>query len=298
MSILIAGASGFIGQALAASFDPADDVTIVDIIDPRDDHGHRFLRCDLTDRKSVDALPDADVVYHMCAYNNTSHFYSKPFSVADNTLTPTVNLLHRYRNASRFVYSSSSEVYAGAVNLGICDIPTPEVGTAVVDEISNPRWSYAGAKIMGEILIHGMHKEHGLPYVILRYHNVYGPGQRSHFIPEYAEHLLAGGDRLIGADQTRSFLFIDDAVRITRVLASVALNTTINVGNPEETTISDAAAHIRAVLGIDRVPEHMPALRGSVQRRLADTSLLRSYIGDFTFTDLADGLRMTLASYL
>lgn len=294
MTILITGASGFIGQALAASFDTGDDVVLVDARDPVNTHGHRHVRCDLRDPNSVDGLPDADTVYHLCAHNNTSHFYTMPFTVADNSLTPTINLLRRYSGSSRFIYSSSSEVYAGAINRGLAPIPTPELDSAIVDGIGNVRWSYAGSKLMGEILVHAAHAEMGMRYLILRYHNVYGPGQSGHFIPEYAERLRRGDDTLPGSDQTRAFLYIGDAVRITRSLADKAANDTINIGSTVETTISDAAAAIRRLVGVDREPLPVQAPRGSVDRRLADVSKMLDLIGGFDFTDLETGLAETL----
>lgn len=295
MTTLITGASGFIGSALAASFSPSDGVVLVDARDPVSTHGHDFLRCDLRDHDAVSRLPDAEVVYHLSAHNNTSHFYSMPFTVADNSLTPTVNLLRRYSRSARFVYSSSSEVYAGAVTLGLAGLPTPETDVAVVDGIGNPRWSYAGSKLMGEILVHAAHAEMGMPYLILRYHNVYGPGQVGHFIPEYVDRLRRGDDTLPGADQTRAFLYIDDAVRLTRMLAEHASDDTINVGCPTETSIGHVAGMIRGMLGMPRDPIVTDAPNGSVGRRVADVSKMLGLVGEFEFTDLAKGLRLTLA---
>lgn len=296
MTILITGAAGFIGQALSSSFLPDEDVILVDMRTPRHDHGHRFIHCDLADWESVRCLPDADTIYHMCAYNNTAHFYSKPFTVADNTLTPTINLLRRYRSCGKFIYSSSGEIYASAVSRNLCTVPTPEVDMAMIDGITNPRWSYGGAKLMGEILVHGMHLEHGMPYLILRYHNVYGPDQVAHFIPEYVERLVSGDDVLMGADQTRAFLYIDDAIKLTRMVASMVLDDTVNIGSDVESNIVDVAAEIRKILGIDRDPIPVPAPNGSVQRRLADISKLRGYVGDFQFTDIRVGLERTIRS--
>lgn len=296
MTTLITGASGFIGQALAASFSRYDGVVMVDARAPTLDHGHRHITCDLRDPIAVSALPDADTVYHFCAHNNTSQFYTMPLTVADNSLTPTINLLRRYANTARFIYSSSSELYAGAVNRGLAPMPTPEMDMAIIDGIGNPRWSYAGSKIMGEILVHAAHVEHGMPYLMLRYHNVYGPGQVGHFIPEYAERLRRGDDSLPGADQTRAFLYIDDAIRLTRILVDRAGNETINVGCPVETSIDHAALLIRRILGIGREPTRLPAPEGSVARRVADVSRMMDIVGGFAFTDLDAGLRLALGA--
>lgn len=292
--ILITGAAGFIGNALASSFAGRDDVVLTDVAEPRDAHGLPFIWADLRDRDSCHDLPDADIVFHMAAHNNTSHFYDRPLTVINNTMLTTLNLVNRYIRTRLFVYASSSEIYAGLVNSGTVPLPTPEVNSSLIEAIDNPRWSYAGSKLLGEQMVHSAHLQHGMGYLILRYHNVYGPGQKGHFIPEYADKLRSGDNELRGTDQTRSFIYIDDAVHITRRLCDLASNTTVNVGNPTEHTIGEVAAMIRGIMGVDSNPIELPAPIGSVSRRCADVSRMMSYVGDHSFISISNGLRRTL----
>lgn len=298
MKALITGAAGFIGNALAKTLANAYDVTMTDILPPAELFGCKFIQADLTDIESVKNLPDVDIVFHFCAYNNTSHFYTKPMSVINNTLVPTINLINRYTNVKKFVYASSSEIYAGGVDLGLVNVPTDEVNIGVINGIDNPRWSYAGSKLMGELLIHAAHVEHNLDYLIIRFHNVYGKNQKSHFIPEYVDRLLQNDNVLYGANQTRAFLYIDDAIDIVKKLSDITNNDTINVGNPNETSISDTAAIIRKYLGITATPILKPSPDGSVVRRCADLSKMTSMIGDYNFTSLDQGLKKLLIDLL
>jgi len=296
MKILITGASGFIGQALAKQLENSEhDVYLTDIHEPVNTYGHTFNAYDLTNSETVAYLPEADVVYHLCAYNNTAHFYTRPLSVIDSTLTPTINLIHRYKNSNtKFVYASSSEIYAGGVQLGITEIPTPEINIGIINEIDNTRWSYAGSKLMGEIAIHAAHEEYNLDYVIIRYHNAYGKEQKNHFIPEYAQRLREGDNVLYGHDETRAFIYIDDAAELTLMVGEKLSNDTIHIGNPIESSIGDVAKIIREVVDVDREPIYKNAPPGSVSRRCADVSKLLSLIGDYKFTSLKDGLVKTL----
>jgi len=296
MRILITGAAGFIGQALAKQLEDSDhEVYLTDIQEPKNTYDHIFIEYDLSDKFAAWRLPEVDIVYHLCAYNNTAHFYTKPLSVINSTLTPTINLIQRYINKNtKFVYASSSEIYAGGVQLGITDIPTPEVNVGIINEIDNTRWSYAGSKLMGEIAIHAAHEEHNLDYVIIRYHNAYGKEQQSHFIPEYAERLQKGDDILYGHDETRAFIYIDDAAELTLMVGDKLNNDTIHIGNPIESSIGDVAEIVREIVGVDRDPIHKNAPHGSVSRRCADVSKLLSLIGDYEFTSLKDGLVKTL----
>ena len=296
MKILITGASGFIGQALAKQLENSEhDVRLTDIHEPANTYGHIFDTCDLTNTEAVTYLPEADIVYHLCAYNNTAHFYTKPLSVIDSTMTPTINLLHRYKySKTKFVYASSSEIYAGGVQLGITEIPTPEVNVGVINEIDNTRWSYAGSKLMGEIAVHAAHEEYGLEYVIIRYHNAYGKDQKNHFIPEYADRLREGDNVLFGHDETRAFIYIDDAAELTLAVGEKLNNDTIHIGNPIESSIGDVAKIVREIIGVDREPTYKNAPAGSVSRRCADVSKMLSLVGDYEFTSLKDGLTKTL----
>lgn len=295
MRILVTGAAGFIGSGIAKRLSETDhEVILTDIRMPDDLYGHAYTYADLTNREAVDALPDVDVVYHLCAYNNTAHFYEKPYSVIDSTLLPTLYLLDRYKNVKKFVYASSSEIYAGAVQLGLVDIPTNETHIGVINDLENPRWSYAGSKMMGEIAVRAAHVEHGTEYLIVRYHNVYGKQQRAHFIPEYAERILSGDNRLYGANQTRAFLYIDDAADLSVNVADNATNTVIHIGNPVETEVSEVAEIIRKILNVNSPPEYLPAPEGSVDRRCADITKLLTIVGDYKFTELEDGLKKTL----
>lgn len=277
--ILITGAKGFLASEIAKQFHPDLQLYLgVDIDD-----------CDLTDWQQVQALPDADEVWHFAAYNNTQHFYTRPLSVLQNTLEPTLNLLRRYPQA-RFIYASSSEIYAGAVNRKLIDVPTAETNIGLIDGIDNPRWSYAGAKLLGEIAVHSAHAERGIDYMILRYHNVYGPNQKAHFIPEFAERAKQGDYTLPGAWETRAFCHVEDAARLTQLVVNSTKNQTVHIGNPTETTINDMAKMILQKLSIDASPIPQEGFAGSVGRRCADVGRMLDIVGDYDFIDLEQGL--------
>jgi nucleoside-diphosphate-sugar epimerase len=103
---------------------------------------------------------------------------------------------------------------------------------------------------------------------------------------------------LYGADQTRAFLYIDDAVDIVKRLSDLTNNDTVNVGNPVETSISDTATIIRKCLGITHTPILKTSPPGSVNRRCADLSKMSSLIGDYNFTNLEHGVKKLLIDLL
>ena len=74
----------------------------------------------------------------------------------------------------------------------------------VIDDIQNPRWSYATSKGLGEQAI----VSSGLKYIIIRPHNIYGPNQKNHFVPEFINRCKKGKIILNGWKNTRSWLII------------------------------------------------------------------------------------------
>jgi len=280
--ILLTGANGFIGKYLQQHI---ECITV--------DYQDCDFNGDLSNKKFVDVLPDdIDTVIHLAAFNSTKNFYSTPFSVIESIVVPTMNLLKRYPNA-HFVYAGSSEEYAGTVNRGWAPIPTPEDVPLTVEDITNPRWCYASGKIAMESAVISHSVEHGNTYTILRYHNVYGPGQQNHFIPEFIDRVKTGDYKLPGWSDTRSFCYVEDAVKLTTSVLKEE-NKIINIGNPTETKIIDVANIIVELLQLPDYFELVDSPPGSTPRRAPDLTKLKSLVPDFIWTDLKTGLEKCL----
>jgi len=280
--ILITGANGFIGKRLR---DYVDCVTV--------DYNNCDYNGDLTDMNFVNSLPDVDTVIHLAAFNSTKNFYSTPFSVIDSIVTPTMNLLKRYPTA-HFVYASSSEGYASTVNQGWASVPTPENVALTIEDITNPRWCYASGKIAMESAVISNSIENKGTYTIIRFHNIYGPGQLNHFIPEFIDRLNNGDNVLYGHSDTRSFCYIDDACELIKRVHQTE-NEIINIGSDTETTILDVAHQIMHLMNIDTSTLKIEDGQvGSTPRRAADITKLQTLVPKFKYTTLSEGLSKCL----
>ena len=124
-----------------------------------------------------------------------------------------MNLINFYKQnpCALFVYSGTSEIYAGNKFKNIKNVNLKENDKIIFDDIQNPRWSYASSKFMSEVAVINSK----LKYIILRYFNVYGPNQIDHFIPEFISRLKINRYELYGYKNKRSFIFIDDAINAT-----------------------------------------------------------------------------------
>lgn len=285
MNIVLTGHKGFIGNHYYESVKNTHSVIGYDLID-----GH-----DLCDKQLTKNLPDCDILVHMAATNGTRLFYETPTMVSFNNTLPTFNLIDRYLHTkTKFVFTSTCEIFNGAIDSGVYKVPTDEQVPIMFSDILNPRWSYSLPKALGENLV----ANSGLEWLIIRYFNIYGPGQKDHFIPEFVKR-VSEGKYFINGDDTRSFCYIDDAVRITHELVLNCKNEIINVGNQEEVKISDVAKIIMKIMGVD--PQKLQIFSsptGSVTRRCPDTKKLLNITKTKNIVSLEEGLKRTVESLI
>jgi nucleoside-diphosphate-sugar epimerase len=315
--IMITGAAGFIGYHLALRLADRSDVELVlvdNFLRGVDDPPYRELCArpnvtafdvDLADPAQVAGLPDCvDIIYHEAALNGTQNFYERPYEVLRCGTLPTFYLIDKYvrpGGLERFVYAGTPESYASTVSRFHWEIPTDETVPLCVDDVFNERWSYAAAKIHGEVLVINACRQFQAPFSIIRYHNVYGPRMGDkHVVPDFLARLRKGVVELHGHDDTRAFLYIDDAVEATiRVGESAATaGEVVNVGGDREVKIIDLAREIMDLLGRgdEQVTLH-PSPTGSVKRRLPAIGKLGKLTGFKAQWKLREGLAATIDFY-
>tara|TARA_B100001057_G_scaffold406948_1_gene420556 strand:- start:864 stop:1721 length:858 start_codon:yes stop_codon:yes gene_type:complete len=285
MKIVLTGHKGFIGQHYLEYIKDRHDVTTYDLLDGQD----------LKDKSVVDTMPDCDVVVHMAATNGTRLFYETPTEVTMNNTLPTMHIVERYKDTpTKIVFTSTCEIFNGAIDKGLYKVPTDEQVPVMFDDITNARWSYSIPKALGENLISNLSTH----WLILRYFNIYGPAQKDHFISEFVER-VKNGEYYIKGNDTRSFCYVDDAVSMTDQLVMNVNDRIVNVGKQEESSIEDVAKCILDVMGIDptllRIEE---GPIGSAKRRCPDTRQLKSLTKFDKYTALQDGIRKTVESLL
>lgn len=302
---LITGAGGFIGFHLAkelATIHPKGEIFCVDIT-----HNDRIrtlgklpnttiIETDLNEYSNLSKLPECvDGVFALAALNGTSRFYQLPFDVLMSTTLPTLNILRKYRSTAPIVYASSSEVYASTVSNFNGLIPTPETIIPSIEDVHNPRWSYAMAKLIGEVATNAVSVQFGARTAIVRYHNVYGFDMGTdHFVPDFINKALLGKFEIFGGSETRAFMHISDAISGTISSLRVASSNApiIHLGSEEELEIEKAARIILEELAISA--DSMVDLgnrEGSVARRIADISKAKKVLGWESKIDFRSGIR-------
>ena len=311
MNVLLLGGAGFIGLHLARRLIAAGHaVTVVDDFSRgRDDPDLAALPVhvipgDLTDPAFLATLPHGwDQVYQLAAVVGVRNVAADPARVIRVNTLSVLHLLDWIKPGTRLFFASTSEVYAGGVDLGVVAVPTAEDTPAVIADVGAPRFAYAVSKLLGEAAVLHAAGDRGVEVVVGRFHNVYGPRMGAdHVIPELSLRALRGEDpfRVYGTDQYRAFCHVDDAVTAMMALMDrpAALGRIVHVGDDTaETNIGDLARLVLRIAGVDPRIEPVPAPPGSVARRCPDLTLLRSLTGYRPAVALADGVRQTFDWY-
>lgn len=316
--ILITGGAGFVGYHLARALseEEGDGVTILDNFSrgARDDEletlterpNVEVVAGDLCEPETWDRLEsDYDEVYHLAAVIGVRKVIERPVEVLRINALSTIHLLDWLVGGGgrRVLFSSTSEAYAWTQHFYELPIPTPEDTPLALTDLADPRSSYAGSKIFGELAVTQYCRAHEKPFVIVRYHNVYGPRMgNEHVIPELFQRARSGQDPLIvySADHMRAFCYVSDAVAATvaAMRSAAAEGQTINVGDDrEEITIGELAERLLLSANLQAAISPQEAASDPVKRRCPDLSRARALLGYEPRVSLEDGLKQTLAWY-
>lgn len=270
-----------------------------------------LIEGDLTTREGWNALGGGyDYIYQLVSINGTELFYTIPGEVLRIGVSSIMHSLEWMKDVNpeaKIQYTSSNEAYAGALDaFNQLPIPTPEDVPLVISDTYNPRWTYAGTKLIGELFFIHYAKEQNLRSVIVRPHNFYGPRNGyGHVIPQFIARITKRVDpfSIFGADNTRTFCYMDDAVEAMQLVMESEKTDggTYHIGRPASDEISmEALAHrLFDIAGwhpenidIEKAPE------GSVLRRAPDVTKIERDTGWKAKTTLDEGLAKTYEWYV
>jgi len=305
VKVLIFGGSGFIGAKLCNHL--LECGYAVEAFD-NNERGHessqlnksiKLIRGDICNYSDVlNAVKGNDIVFNLAFINGTKNFYSIPGRILEIAAAGQLNVGRAINEVgvSTFVYASSSEAYQTPEIF-----PTSEEVILKVPDPANPRYSYGGGKIFGELCTYH-HVVNASRKIIFRPHNVYGPHMGSdHVIPALLDKIKCAREDgkesfPVAGDpkDTRSFLYVDDCCKALRILIEKQDASGIyNVGSGLETTIGELVDELLAVTGSATLRPIFGGDRalGGVTRRLPDVRKLKSH-GWEPSVSLSDGLEV------
>jgi UDP-glucose 4-epimerase len=252
----------------------------------------RLVRGDIRDVDTVRAVTEGmDAVIHMATLRITA-CAADPREALSVMCDGSYNVLEAAQAAGvkKVVTASTASIYGMADSFPTAEDHHP---------YNNRTW-YGATKIMLEGLLRSFNDMYGVPYVALRYFNVYGPrmdihGKYTEVLIRWMERIAAGQPPLILGDgtQTMDFVYIDDVAR-SNVLAlqSDVSDEVFNIASGTETSLNDLAAALLKVMGSSQRPEYGPERKvNPVSRRLADITKAERMLGFRAQVGLEEGLR-------
>jgi UDP-glucose 4-epimerase len=303
--VLITGGAGLIGSHIADALIDGGAVSHIVVLD-NFVRGKRsnldramasgrvsIVEGDIRDAAAVERVMDGiDVVFHQAAIRITL-CAEDPKLALEVMVNGTFNVLEAARRADveRIVAASSASVYGMAD-----DFPTTERHHPY-----NDRTLYGAAKTFNEGMMRSFYDMYGLPFVALRYFNVYGPrmdvtGAYTEVLMRWMSAIAEGKPPVIHGDglSTMDFVHVRDIARANVLAASApVVGEVFNVASGTETSLSMLADMLITVMHAKGVqPEFAPMRKvNPVPRRLADTTKARDLLGFEAQVRLDEGLQ-------
>ena len=283
MKYIVTGGAGFIGNNIVKKLVArGDDVTVIDNLNTGKEENLKsvidkitFLKDSILNRELLEKQSqNIDGIFHQAALASVQDSFSKPDEYHDVNVNGTENILKlAKKNDFRVVYASSSSVYGNPER-----IPIKE------SDKKNPINPYAETKLKKEQLAI-KYSEMGVKVIGLRYFNVFGKGQSKEYAGVLKLFLERIRDKLppkINGDGTqfRDFVYVEDVADANIMSMDSDINHGFyNVGTNTSITILDLAKTIIKSSGLDIQPIFGPALKGDVQRTIANIDLIKEEIG-------------------
>lgn len=317
MKVLVTGGAGFIGSHLVDAYLEAGyDVAIIDDLstgrETNLNPNARFHRGDIASPEAVDrvfAEERPDYLNHHAAQIDVRKSVADPAFDARTNVFGTINLLQACikHGVKRVVFASSGGVVYGEPEY----LPADEAHPLI------PVSPYGVTKVAGEKYLGCYAAVHGLPYVALRYGNVYGPRQdplgEAGVVAIFCQAMLGGNEVKIFGDgeQLRDYVYVGDVARAnllateTDLATEVALATSpgsvgpggkgvaINIGTAVGSSVNDLYRSLAATLDYDGQPVFRPPREGEIEQTYLTNDLARELLGWRPEVDLDAGLALT-----
>ena len=294
--ILVTGGAGFIGSAVIDKLQREDNELFVidnlsfgnrDFIKIADDH---FYNTDILNKEEVDRIVDAikpDVVIHLAAIHFIPYCNQHPYESSDINIRGTTHLLGaaKRNKVKQFFFASTAAVYP------IYDEAVSET------HATGPMDIYGLSKLVGEHLCNEFHLQTGIPTIVCRFFNAFGPNETNpHLIPEIQKQVNSGLRKIQLGNLTpkRDFIHTSDMANAVHVLLNKIDSGihTYNLGRGIEYAVTEIVDSFSRQIGEKIEIEVDPARVRKVERMhlLADVSKLKS-IGWQPLVDIDGGIK-------
>jgi len=294
---LVTGGSGFVGAHLVSRLakEGCKEIIVFDrhITQDkfRDIDNLRTVEGDVTTIEKVKkAMDGVDYVFHL-AVLPLGACIKNPRACLETNINGTFNVIDTAKDANvkKIVFSSASSVYGDTEQ--------------TMDE-SHPlsaRTMYGASKITGEYFLRAFYDMYKLDYIILRYMNVYGPGQEGGLIMNVLKRIKQGLPPIIFGDGSQSFdfVYVDDVVNANILAMECNITDEVfNIGGEEEVAVKGLVFMLLELTGSHLTPEFKFDEKVPTQRRVGSSQKAARLLGYVPTVPLREGLRKTIEKEL
>ena len=302
MKIVVTGGAGFIAsQIVDAYIERGHEVHIVDDFSTGQQSNlnpkatvHRVDIAEAQTAKLIDQIKP-EVLSHHAAQMDVRYSVADPAFDARVNIIGFINLLEACKNAGarKVIFASSGGAVYGEQEV----FPAPE------SHATQPASPYGVSKRTGELYLSYYNQAFGLPFIALRYANVYGPRQSTKgeagVVAIFLSILLSGKTPIINGDgrQTRDYVYVADVVAANVAALESTFVGQINIGTGAETDVVTIYEHLREAVGSETRAQHGPAKTGEQRRSCLDAGRAAEILGWRPQMALRDGLQRTAVYY-
>ena len=299
MKAIVTGGAGFIASHIVDAL--VGDGHYVAVID-NFDSGRRenlnpkaeLYELDIRDEKVEDVFKSfrPDILIHHAAQLDVRASVADPGYDADVNIIGSLRLLEccvRHK-VSKVIFASTGGAVYGEQDYFPADENHPE----------RPISPYGVAKLAVEKYLYYYKVVYGLPFIALRYTNVYGPRQNPHgeagVIAIFCQKMLSGKPPLINGSgtQTRDYVYVGDVVKANLLAMKNEFSGSVNIGTSLETDVNTLFSIIKDQIDPNIEAVHGEGKKGEQLRSVVDYKKAQSILGWKPEIDLKNGLAKTV----
>ena len=301
MKILVTGGAGFIASHIVDAYiNLGHKVIVVDNLSTgrREfvNEKAKFYKEDIRDREGIEKImgkEKPEIINHHAAQISVRHSVNDPLFDAEVNILGLLNLLEVARKipVKKIIFASSGGVVYGDANI----LPTKENFQPL-----NPLSPYGVTKLASEHYLNFYYQTYKIPYIALRYANVYGPRQNPHgeagVVAIFTRKMLHGERPIINGDgeQTRDYVYVGDIVEVNKKVLTISACGTFNIGTGIETDVVQLFNQLRDIFKVNVIAKHGPAKVGEQRRSCLNAKHAADKLKWRTKVNLSEGLRKTV----
>ena len=302
MKILVTGGAGFIASHVADAYiEAGHEVVIVDNLSSGNmdnvNPKAKFIEADITDKDKIQAIireEKPEVLNLHAAHIQVGYSVKNPQFDAENNIIAMLNIMEAAKELpiKRVIMAAT-----GGAMYGNKETPFNEEMKA------EPLSPYGISKRSGELYLNFYHELYGIPFISLRYSNVYGPRQNAHgesgVIAIFSEMIAAGKAPVINGDgtHTRDYVYVSDVVKANLLALETDFVGELNIGTKTEISTNEVFRKVVAEMGVEMEEEHGLERPGEQVTSSLDYSKAKEILAWEPEVNFDEGVKRVVAWY-